>query len=605
MRCAARPPLPRRPRTARPVRPHRQGVTVARTARLRGRAARPGSGGLAADPSRVVRPGCLVGGGRFVVRPVRTREHRPPGAPGLVLGGCCPGRGRGGWPWAGVGRVVVGVVGPGRVSAASRGPVVGPARTRRPASWPVGRRSAGRNGWARTTHPHPAISPSPGHLSRRNSAPRKICTSGHRNAATHRTARPTRSRTSMAEHPAYPVGLRLAGRRVVVLGGGQVAQRRLPPSSPAGADIHLVSPGATPSVEAMADAGEIRWARRLRGRRPRRRLVRADRHRRPRRQRRRVRRGRAAPRLVRPRRRRRRGHRLDPGHRPQRGRDRRRPHHRRRGRDPRHTAAIRDAIVEGLRDGTLVAPHHRTRTTGVALVGGGPGDPDLITVRGRRLLAEADVVIADRLGPRDLLAELPPHVEVIDAAKIPYGRYMAQEAINNALIEHAKQGKAVVRLKGGDPYVFGRGMEEAQALAEAGIPCTVVPGISSSISVPGAAGIPVTHRGVAHEFTVVSGHVAPDDARSLVDWPALAQAPRHPRRPDGRRQDRQDRRHPRRARQVPATPRSPSSRRAPPPPSAASTPRSARSPRPSAPRTCARPRSSSSATSSTSARNPA
>jgi uroporphyrin-III C-methyltransferase/precorrin-2 dehydrogenase/sirohydrochlorin ferrochelatase len=99
---------------------------------------------------------------------------------------------------------------------------------------------------------------------------------------------------------------------------------------------------------------------------------------------------------------------------------------------------------------------------------------------------------------------------------------MAQEAINAALIEHAKAGKAVVRLKGGDPFVFGRGMEEAQALAEAGIPCVVVPGISSSISVPGAAGIPVTHRGVAHEFTVVSGHVTPDDERSLVDWAAVA-----------------------------------------------------------------------------------
>lgn len=111
-------------------------------------------------------------------------------------------------------------------------------------------------------------------------------------------------------------------------------------------------------------------------------------------------------------------------------------------------------------------------------------------MRGRRLLAEADVVIADRLGPRDLLDELPPHVQVIDAAKIPYGRFMAQEAINQALIEHAKAGKAVVRLKGGDPFVFGRGMEEAQALAAEGIPCTVVPGISSSISVPGAAGIP-------------------------------------------------------------------------------------------------------------------
>ncbi|MFI9567541.1 uroporphyrinogen-III C-methyltransferase [Streptomyces rishiriensis] len=327
----------------------------------------------------------------------------------------------------------------------------------------------------------------------------------------------------MAEHPAYPVGLRLAGRRVVVLGGGQVAQRRLPALIAAGADVHLVSPEATPSVEAMADAGELVWSRRM--------YAEGDLEA-------------AWYALIAT---------SDPAANRQASAE---AEARRvwcvrsddadaatawtpatghsegvtiavlttkaRGRDPRHTAAVRDAVVEGLRDGTLVAPHHRTRTPGVALVGGGPGDPDLITVRGRRLLAEADVVIADRLGPRDLLAELPPHVEVIDAAKIPYGRYMAQEAINNALIEHAKQGKSVVRLKGGDPYVFGRGMEELQALAEAGIACTVVPGISSSISVPGAAGIPVTHRGVAHEFTVVSGHVAPDDERSLVDWPSLA-----------------------------------------------------------------------------------
>ncbi|MFF7332255.1 uroporphyrinogen-III C-methyltransferase [Streptomyces sp. NPDC090306] len=327
----------------------------------------------------------------------------------------------------------------------------------------------------------------------------------------------------MAEHPAYPVGLRLTGRRVVVLGGGQVAQRRLPALVAAGADVLLVSPAATPSVEVMADTGEIAWERRpyadgdladawyaliatsdpaanaaasAEAERHRVWCVRSD--------------DADAATAWTPATGRSEGVTVavlttDAGH-----------------RDPRRTAAIRDAVVEGLRDGTLVAPHHRARTPGVALVGGGPGDPDLITVRGRRLLAEADVVIADRLGPRDLLAELPPHVEVIDAAKIPYGRFMAQEAINNALIDHAKQGKSVVRLKGGDPFVFGRGMEEAQALAEAGIPCTVVPGISSSISVPGAAGIPVTHRGVAHEFTVVSGHVAPDDERSLVDWPALA-----------------------------------------------------------------------------------
>ncbi|MFJ4921653.1 uroporphyrinogen-III C-methyltransferase [Streptomyces sp. NPDC088725] len=324
-----------------------------------------------------------------------------------------------------------------------------------------------------------------------------------------------------AEHPAYPVGLRLSGRRVVVIGGGQVAQRRLPALIAAGADIVLVSPSATPSVEAMAGTGEVRWERRryaegdlagawyalvatsdpaanaaasAEAERGRVWCVRSDD-------------AEAATAWT-----------------PATGRSEGVTVAVLTGRDPRRSAAVRDAIVEGLREGTLAAPRHRVRTgtPPVALVGGGPGDPDLITVRGRRLLAEADVVIADRLGPRDLLDELPPHVEVIDAAKIPYGRAMAQEAINEALIEHAKAGKAVVRLKGGDPFVFGRGMEEAQALAAAGIACTVVPGISSSISVPGAAGIPVTHRGVAHEFTVVSGHVAPDDERSLVDWAALA-----------------------------------------------------------------------------------
>ncbi|CAM5302653.1 uroporphyrinogen-III C-methyltransferase [Streptomyces abikoensis] len=328
----------------------------------------------------------------------------------------------------------------------------------------------------------------------------------------------------MAEHnesAAYPVGLRLAGRRVVVLGGGQVAQRRLPALIAAGADVLLISPSATPSVEAMADAGEMRWERRryrdgdldgawyalistddpeanraASAEAEARRVwaVRSDD-------------ADAATAWT-----------------PATGRSEGVTVAVLTGRDPRRSAAVRDAIVEGLRDGSLTAPHFRSRpaTGHVALVGGGPGDPDLITVRGRRLLAGADVVIADRLGPRDLLDELPPHVEVIDAAKIPYGRAMAQEAINNALIEHARAGKSVVRLKGGDPYVFGRGMEEAQALAEHGIPCTVVPGISSTISVPGAAGIPVTHRGVAHEFTVVSGHVAPDDPRSLVDWEAVA-----------------------------------------------------------------------------------
>jgi uroporphyrin-III C-methyltransferase/precorrin-2 dehydrogenase/sirohydrochlorin ferrochelatase len=239
--------------------------------------------------------------------------------------------------------------------------------------------------------------------------------------------------------PAYPVGLRLSGRRVVVLGGGGVVQRRLPSLIAAGADVVLVSTSATPSVEAMADAGELRWERRkyaygdLAGawyavvatndpaanaaasaEAEERRVwcVRSDD-------------ADAATAWT-----------------PATGRSEGVTVAVLTGDDPKRSAAVRDAVVEGLRDGTIAAPRHRARTPGVALVGGGPGDPDLITVRGRRLLAEADVVIADRLGPRALLDELPPHVEVIDAAKIPYGRAMAQDAINNALIEHAKAGRA-------------------------------------------------------------------------------------------------------------------------------------------------------------------
>jgi uroporphyrin-III C-methyltransferase/precorrin-2 dehydrogenase/sirohydrochlorin ferrochelatase len=158
----------------------------------------------------------------------------------------------------------------------------------------------------------------------------------------------------------------------------------------------------------------------------------------------------------------------------------------------------------------------------VALVGAGPGDPELLTVRGRRLLALADVVVADRLVPGLLLDELRPEVELVDASKIPYGPAKAQEEINRILVTRAKEGQFVVRLKGGDPYVFGRGGEEVLACVEAGVPVTVVPGVTSAIAVPAAAGIPVTHRGIAHEFVVVSGHVAPDDPRSLADWPMLA-----------------------------------------------------------------------------------
>jgi len=195
------------------------------------------------------------------------------------------------------------------------------------------------------------------------------------------------------------------------------------------------------------------------------------------------------------------------------------------GGEHRRSAAIRSAIREALQKGIITLESSESSDVvrgGVALVGGGPGDPELITVRGRRLLAQADVVVADRLAPPELLAELPPHVEVIDAAKIPYGRAMAQDAINEVMIERARSGSFVVRLKGGDPFVFARGYEEVMACADAGIPVTVVPGVTSAIAVPALAGVPVTHRAVNHEFVVVSGHLAPGHPESLVNWNALA-----------------------------------------------------------------------------------
>ncbi|WP_283607011.1 uroporphyrinogen-III C-methyltransferase [Mycolicibacterium poriferae] len=195
------------------------------------------------------------------------------------------------------------------------------------------------------------------------------------------------------------------------------------------------------------------------------------------------------------------------------------------GGEHRRSAAIRSAIHEALQQGVIARDDSVTPGVvrgGVALVGGGPGDPELVTVRGRRLLAHADVVVADRLAPQELLAELSPDVEVIDAAKIPYGRSMAQDAINSVLVDRAKEGKFVVRLKGGDPFVFARGYEEIIACAEAGIPVTVVPGVTSAIGVPALAGVPVTHRAMTHEFVVVSGHVAPEHPESLVNWDALA-----------------------------------------------------------------------------------
>ena len=323
------------------------------------------------------------------------------------------------------------------------------------------------------------------------------------------------------ENP-YLVGLRLTGKKVVVVGGGNVAQRRLPLLIASGADVQVVTRSATPAVEAMAIASRISLSLReyhdgdlagawyaiaatddaqvnaavvTEAERHRIFCVRADIA---------VEGSAVTPAsfdyaglsvgvLA--------------------------------GGEHRRSAAIRSAIREALQRGVVTLESSESADVvrgGVALVGGGPGDPELITVRGRRLLAQADVVVADRLAPPELLAELPPHVEVIDAAKIPYGRAMAQDAINEVMIERARAGRFVVRLKGGDPFVFARGYEELLACVEAGIPVTVVPGVTSAIAVPASAGVPVTHRAVNHEFVVVSGHLPPGHPESLVNWDALA-----------------------------------------------------------------------------------
>src|SRR2546421_9507955 len=321
----------------------------------------------------------------------------------------------------------------------------------------------------------------------------------------------------------YLAGLDLAGRRVVVVGGGTVAQRRLPRLVAAGARVELISPRVTPAVQGMIDAGELTWTRRryaagdldgawyvlcctsdpvvnatVSGDAESARIfcVRADA-------------GGEGSAVT-----------------PATGEHDGMLIGVLSGGRPLRSAAVRDGVLDALREGR-VSDRRETEAPqgsrgGVALVGGGPGDPELITVRGRRLLAHADVVVADRLAPQELLAELPPHVEVIDAAKIPYGRAMAQDAINEVLIDRARAGKFVVRLKGGDPFVFARGYEEVIACADAGIPVTVVPGVTSAIAVPALAGVPVTHRAVTHEFVGVSGHVAPGHPESLGDWNALA-----------------------------------------------------------------------------------
>ncbi len=162
----------------------------------------------------------------------------------------------------------------------------------------------------------------------------------------------------------------------------------------------------------------------------------------------------------------------------------------------------------------------------VALVGAGPGDPGLLTVRAVQLLGEADVVLTDRLVSPEVLQHVRPGAEVVDVGKTSWtGTAPRQEEINAQLVAQAQAGRRVVRLKGGDPFVFGRGSEEAEALVAQGIPFSVVPGVTSAIAAPAYAGIPVTARGYTQDVCVVTGHLDPDDPGSRVRWQALATGP--------------------------------------------------------------------------------
>jgi uroporphyrin-III C-methyltransferase/precorrin-2 dehydrogenase/sirohydrochlorin ferrochelatase len=315
----------------------------------------------------------------------------------------------------------------------------------------------------------------------------------------------------------YPLFVDLAGRRVVVVGGGAVAVRRLPDLLDAGADVSVVAPSVDPGIAdrsavtvhrrefrpadldgawlalactdeastnaAVAMAAESRgiWC------------IRAD----------------DAPRSR--------------AWRPATAQVDEITVAVSAAGDPARARQIRDSIAADLRGGQLGARRRRDRETGhVMLVGGGPGDPDLLTLRGYRALLDADVVVADRLGPTGLLDILPPDVEVIDVGKNPRGHAADQATINALLIDRARRGQLVVRLKGGDPFVLGRGSEEVDACAAAGIVVDVVPGLSSAVAAATLAGVPLTERGTTQHFTVVSGHVPPGDSRSTVDWALLA-----------------------------------------------------------------------------------
>lgn len=310
--------------------------------------------------------------------------------------------------------------------------------------------------------------------------------------------------SASASEPIHPLALRLRGKAVLCVGAGKVAHRRLSALLEAGARITVIAPAAVPEIGALAESGALTWRRRgyepgdLEGMW----LVHT---------------ATGDPAL-----------------------DARVSHDAEEqriwcinaadarassawtpaitrtsegitiavsaGGDPRRAAGLRNAIALAADTGLLPLRRRRTGIGSVALVGGGPGDPGLITVTGRRLLAAADVVVADRLGPRALLSELDAAVKIIEVGKAPGDHLATQDQINEVLVREARAGNRVVRLKGGDPFVLGRGGEEAAYCRAHGVSVEVVSGVTSAISVPAAAGIPVTHRSVATGFSMATGH---------------------------------------------------------------------------------------------------
>ncbi|CAL8898246.1 uroporphyrinogen-III C-methyltransferase [Kocuria varians] len=313
----------------------------------------------------------------------------------------------------------------------------------------------------------------------------------------------------------YPLGLNLSGRRVLVVGGGAVAERRVVPLLAEGAAVHVVAPHVTDALRDLGAAGELTWH--ARGFRPEDLdgawlvLAHTD--------------SRAVQETVARHAEQRRVFCVKGGdaehataHVPATVRDHGVTVAVNAANDPSRAKRVAAWISARLSSGEVPVTARRPGTDGadrepgaqtsgtVALVGGGPGDPALLTVRGRYLLAGADVVVADRLGPTSLLSELSEHARIIDVGKRAGYHKLTQDRINQTLVDEARQGHRVVRLKGGDPFVFGRGGEEVEFCHAHGVATEVVPGVTSAISVPAAAGIPVTHRDIAHGFTVITAH---------------------------------------------------------------------------------------------------